>query len=64
MTPMTGLDQAESPCEAAFICRRDLKNGRTSEYNVYPAAELNRVNNSGTSRSGRLSSVLKVRNVA
>ena len=64
MTPMIGLDKADSTCEAAFVCRMQLKNGRTSGYNVYPAAELKRVKRSGTSRSGRLFSELKGRNVA
>lgn len=60
---MTPTIQAESPFDSAFFCRRALKNGRTSGYKVYPAAELKRVKRSGT-RSGRLCSELKGRKVA
>ena len=60
---MTPTIQAESPFDSAFFCRRVLKNGRTSGYKVYPAAELKRVKRSGT-RSGRLCSELKGRKVA
>ena len=63
MRPMMGFDQAEFTSEAAFSCRRELKNGRTSGYNLYPAAELKRANRSGTSDSGRPFSELKGRNV-
>ena len=55
MTPTIGLDR---------ICRRALKNGKTSGYSVYPAAELKRVNRSGINCSGRPSFELKGRNVA
>ena len=61
---MTPTIQAKSLCESAFFCRRALKNGRTSGYKVYPAAELKRVKRSGTSRSGRPFPELKGRNVA
>lgn len=63
MTPTIDSDQAESPFEAALICRKDLKKGRTSGYSVYPVAELKRVNRSCSS-SGRPFSELKGRNVA
>ncbi len=64
MTPTIGLDRAESPSEDSCICRKALKNGKTSGYNVYPAAELKRVNRSGISCSGRPFFELKGRNVA
>ena len=64
MIPTIGLDQADSPFEDAFICRSDLKKGRTSGYSVYPAAELKRANRSGTRFSGKSFSELKGRNVA